>query len=146
MFYDCVFQSQCLLCHTWLPDVAPASSGQPCPGKIWQVRSESAWSARTPGADPCSRDSPEQATTLKKDEDKTPIIYFTTCLETFFEMTFYFVAHRVFTNLANASVGSIWHPRHDSLLLYLIKHRCPADWLESISQTTEAEFQSWKWL
>lgn len=87
--------------------------------------------------------------TEKRDEDKTPITYGTRCLQIFFfffEMTCYFVAHHaVLTNLANARVGSIRCPGHDSLFLYLIKHRGPADCLESIHRMMETEFQSWKW-
>lgn len=55
--------------------------------------------------------------------------HFTTCLLGF-EMTCYFVVHHVvFTNLANASVGSIRRPRQDRLFLPLIKHRSPDDWI-----------------
>lgn len=61
-----VFQSLYCVVRTSLPGAGPASSGQPCPGKIWPVRSESAWSALTLGGDPCSHGSLEQETTLKK--------------------------------------------------------------------------------
>lgn len=53
--------------------------------------------------------------------------------------------HVVFTNLANARIGTIKHPRHDRLFLYLIKHRSPEDCLESIHRMIETEFQGWKW-
>lgn len=61
--------------HTWLPDAAPAGSGQPYPEKIWQAHSGSAWSAPILGADPYSCDHLEQEKALEKGrEDKTPII------------------------------------------------------------------------
>lgn len=71
-------QSWACLRHTWLPDAAPASSGQPYPGKIWQVHSASAWSALTLGADPWSRGSPEPETALKGEENTS---HGTACLE-----------------------------------------------------------------
>ena len=52
--------------------------------------------------------------------------------------------HVVFINLANASVGSLRHSRHDRLFLYLIKHRSPEDCLASIHRMIETETQIWK--
>lgn len=113
--------------HTWLPDAAPAGSGRPCPGKIWQAHSGSAWSAPKLGADPCSCDHLEQEKALEKGE-RTNTNHFTTCLLGFVMTCCFVVQHVVFTNLANASVGSIRRPRQDRLFLSLIEHRSPDDW------------------
>lgn len=82
--------------HTSLPDARRAGSGQPYPGRTWQVHSGSAWSAQTLVEGPCSHGSLEQETTLKAEESKkgacllnprTYIIYSSCCFYYFGSIT-----------------------------------------------------------
>lgn len=82
--------------HTSLPDARRAGSGQPYPGRTWQVHSGSAWSAQTLVEGPCSHGSLEQETALEGEESKkgtsllnpgTYIIYSSCCFYCFGSIT-----------------------------------------------------------